>query len=484
MGGISTYALSVAADKLAVRKGPGEIFVVGAAAPPGDLSESRVSLDGVVVEIDPHEEWAQIYYEGWRHMRDFYWDPELGGIDWVDLRDQYAALLPRLASRDDLQDLVAELIGELSTSHTYVFGGDRGVNVPGRTIGLLGADLVREGDVFRINRIYRGAPADNERAPLLEPGIGVREGEYILAVNNLPFAKDRPFHAHMEGLAEKSVLFTISATADGRETREVAVVPLGGERGIRYADWVRRNRELVAERTGGRIGYVHIPDMMGEGLIEFNTWFYPQLDKEGMVVDVRWNGGGFVSEMIVERFRRPLDSFGRSRGGSLSTYPYRTLNGPFVVLTDEHAGSDGDIFPAAVQLEELGPVIGMRSWGGVIGISSLRPLVDGGLLTQPETAWWDQKQGWGLENRGVVPDIEVQNLPQDLARGMDAQLDRGISEVMSLRDSRPPVTPEFGPVRPRGRDANKGELAEIEKINEEKRQKVTTETEKEEKTES
>jgi tricorn protease len=237
------------------------------------------------------------------------------------------------------------------------------------------------------------------------------------------------------------------------------VVPLSGEGGVRYADWVRRNRELVAEKTDGKIGYLHIPDMMGDGMIEFNTWFYPQLAKEGMVVDVRWNGGGFVSQMILERFRRSVISFNRERGGGISTYPYRTLNGPFVVLTDEHAGSDGDIFPAAVQLEGLAPVIGMRSWGGVVGISSLRQMVDGGMLTQPQSAWWDPELGWELENRGVVPDIEVQNLPQELGRGVDAQLGRAISEILQLHATEPPLFPEFGPVRPRNRDAYRKEVS-------------------------
>ena len=201
-----------------------------------------------------------------------------------------------------------------------------------------------------------------------------------------------------------------------------------------------------------------MPDMWQDGLIEFNTWFYPQLHKEGMVVDVRWNGGGAVSQMLVERLRRPLDSFNRSRGGGISTYPARTLNGPFVVLTNEFAGSDGDIFPRAIQLEGLAPVIGTRSWGGVVGISSLRPLVDGGLITQPESARWDRRDGWGLENRGVEPDIEVVNPPQEVSRGVDSQLERAIEEVLSLYREQPPAKPGFGPVRDRSREAYRDEI--------------------------
>jgi tricorn protease len=319
--------------------------------------------------------------------------------------------------------------------------------------------MTREGDVFRVDRIYRGAPADNERSPLVEAGAQVAEGDYILAINNRGFDENRPFHAHLEGSAENPVLLSVNDKPSSEGAREVVVTPLRSESGVRYADWVRTNRERVLAESNGKIGYIHIPDMMDAGMIEFNTWFYPQLNLEGMVVDVRWNGGGFVSQMILERFRRAVISFNRERNGGISTYPSRTLNGPFVVLTNENAGSDGDIFPAAVQLEGLAPVIGMRSWGGVVGINSIRPMVDGGMLTQPASAWWDPKQGWDLENRGVVPDIEVQNLPQQLGRDEDSQLERAIAEVLRLHTESPPLKPEFGPARPRNRDAYKQEMA-------------------------
>jgi tricorn protease len=454
MEGVAGFDLARKGEKIAVMKGRGEIYVVPVAAPPGpELAKSKVSLDGVVIELDPREEWEQIYYEAWRHMRDFYWDPGMGGVDWKAVRDRYATLLPRIATRDELRDLIGETIGELNTSHTYVFGGDPGVQVPRRSTGLLGADLAREGEFFKVVRIYRADPADGLRSPLQEPAVGVKEGDYILAVNRAPFRAGEPFLASLANLADKAVVLTVNGKPTKDGAREAVVKPLGNDSALRYADWVRRNREYVAKKTDGKIGYIHLPDMWQQGLIQFNTWFYPQLDREGMVVDVRWNGGGAVSQMIVERLRRRVISFDRARGGGISTYPYRTLNGPFVVITNEFAGSDGDIFPAAVQLEGLAPVIGMRSWGGVVGIRGDKPLVDGGLLTQPEFAWWDPKQGWSLENRGVIPDIELQNLPQDLAKGVDAQLDRAIQEVMKLHDLKPPVRPGFGPVRDRTRGA-------------------------------
>ena len=458
MDGVSTYALAAKEDKLAVMKKRGEIVVVPAAAAPKDLSDARVSLADVVVELDPREEWKQIYYEAWRQNRDFFWDPKLGGLDWVKIRDQYASLLPRLASRDELRDLLGELIGELNNSHTYVIGGDPGVKAPSVSSGTLGADVVREGGAFRVTRVLRGDPADMVRSPLDEPGVNVKEGEYILAVNHRPVPAGAPLLAAFAGRAGKEVVLTVNAKPVPDGARDVVVTLLGDEGDLRYVDWVRRNREAVTAKTGGAIGYIHLPDMGSEGMTRFSTWFYPQLDKQGMIVDCRWNGGGFVSQMILERFRRHVLSFDMQRYGGVNTYPYRTLNGPFVVLTNEFAGSDGDIFPAAVQLEGLAPVIGMRSWGGVVGIRADKRLQDGGIVTLPEFAWWDPRWGWGLENRGVVPDIELQNLPQDLARGVDAQLDRAIAEVTTLAAARPQVKPAPGPVRQRSRAAFAGEL--------------------------
>ncbi|MEZ4386428.1 MAG: S41 family peptidase [Candidatus Krumholzibacteriia bacterium] len=452
--GIGAYELEAKAGKVALMKERGDLYVVDAAAPPGEaLGKGKVDLADAVVELEPRAEWTQIYWEAWRQMRAFYWQSDLSGLDWPAIGDRYATLLDRLASRADLGDLVGQLYGEVNTSHSYVFGGDSGVQVPRVATGLLGAELARDGSTYRIVRILRGDPADRVRSPLDEPGVQAGEGDHILAVNGRPIADAPNIYALFAGLAGKPVLVTVADDRGGKHRRDVLLTPLGSEGELRYADWVRRNREYVAEQTGGKIGYVHVPDMGKDGMVAFNRWFYPQLDKEGLIVDVRWNGGGFVSQMLVERLRRPVLAYDRMRNGAVSTYPYRVLNGPFVVLTNESAGSDGDIFPQAIQLEHLAPVIGKRSWGGVIGINAVRPLQDGGLVTQPVAAWWDARTGWGVENHGVDPDIEVDNLPQDLARGVDAQLDRGIQEVLKLHAAEPPVAPTFGPVPSRTREA-------------------------------
>jgi len=455
LSGVQDYELQARAGKILVSKGKGKLFVVDAGAPPQeeDLADAAVSLDGVVIELDPREEWEQIYYEAWRQLRDFYWDASLHGLDWPAIRDQYATMLPRLATRDELRDLLAEMIGELSTSHTYTWGGDRGRDVPSRPTGLLGATFERAGEAFRVTRIYRGDALDRARSPLLEPGVAVKEGDYILAVNHQPFAPGLPFEASLENLAGKSVMLTVNSKPSRDGARHVVVKPLASEGSLLYADWVRRNREHVTEKTDGRIGYIHIPDMGTRGLVEFDRWFYPQAHLEGMVVDARWNGGGWVSELILARFERKILSWSRQRHGRVEPYPSRVLNGPFVVLTNEFAGSDGDIFPQAIQLAGLAPVIGTRSWGGVNGIRMQKRLVDGGMVTHPEFAWWDQRTGWGLEGHGVDPDIVVDNLPQELARGVDAQLERGIEEVLRLHRERPPQRPEFGPAPDRSRRA-------------------------------
>lgn len=443
----------LAGDKLAIQKKT-DLFVVDAgpkAPPPEELGDQKVPLSNMVVELAPEDEWRQIFDETWRMMRDFYWDANMGGVDWRAQRDKYRTLLPRLGTRGELNDLLGELIGELSTSHTYIFGGDPGTELPKVTTGLLGADVVRKGAGFEVARIYRGDPADGVRSPLDEPGVDVRAGSYILAVNHRPFAAGQPFLAAFENLAEKDVVLTVNTRNDASGARDVVVHPLGSERRLRYVDWVRRNREYVAQKTGGKVGYIHLPDMGAAGLIAFDTWFYPQIDKQALIVDARWNGGGFVSQRILERMRRKVVAVFHSRGGATSTYPVRSVDGPFVVLTNEYAGSDGDIFPTVIQLDKLAPVIGMRSWGGVVGIRADKPLVDGGLPTQPEFAFWDPTHRWGTENRGVIPDIEVQNPPQDVMRGIDTQLDRGLTEVQRLMTQHPAPKRDFGGVPDRSR---------------------------------
>lgn len=452
LDGVTRWKL--AGDKLAIARKT-DLFVVDAGKPPApeELADQKVPMANLVVELAPQDEWRQIYDESWRMMRDFYWDANMGGVDWRAQRDKYRALLPRLGTRDELNDLLGELIGELATSHTYISGGDPGTELPQVSTGVLGIEAVKKGIGYEVTRIYRGDPADGVRSPLDEPGVNVRTGDVLLAVNHRPFGTSEPMLAAFDNLADKDVVLTVNARPDFTGARDVVVRPLRSERRLRYVDWVRRNREYVSQKTGGKVGYIHLPDMGSNGMIAFDTWFYPQIDKQALVVDVRWNGGGFVSQRILERMRRKVVAMFRARGGGTGTYPVRSVDGPFVVLTNEYAGSDGDIFPTVVQLDKLAPVIGKRSWGGVVGIRGDKPLVDGGSPTQPEFAFWDPTQHWGTENRGVIPDIEVTDLPQDVARGVDAQLDRGISEVQRLMVQHPAAKRDFGGIPDRSRKA-------------------------------
>jgi tricorn protease len=428
------------AHQAAVLQG-GAIYVVSTNGPATLDEDHRVRLEDAVIELDPREEWRQIYLEAWRSERDFFWEADLGGVDWNAVRDRYLALLPRVSTRWELQDLIGETIGELGTSHTYVWGGDPGQRPKYTANGLLGADLAREGNAVKITRILRADAADNVASPLLEPGAGIKEGEYITAVDHRPIPSDQPLEALLAGRAGKRTLLTVSSSADGKGGRDVAITPAYDDSALRYADWVRRNREYVTEKTGGKVGYIHVPDMSRDGLVAFETWLYPQADKEALVVDVRWNGGGFVSQLLLEKLRRPILGWDYSRGGGVYPYPYARRQGPFVVLTNAFAGSDGDIFPKAVQVEGLAPVVGERSWGGVVGIRGDKPLVDGGLVTQPEYAFYFTTGGWDVENRGVVPDVEVGWSPQDVAAGKDTQLDAAIGQLDTLRAQTPPLLP-------------------------------------------
>jgi tricorn protease len=387
-----------------------------------------------------------MFHETWRMMRDFYFAADMCKVDWPAMGKKYAALLPRVASRDELEDLLGEMVAELSLGHTYVWGGDQRPveRVP---VGLLGADFEpHESGRYRIARIYSGAGWDPKRAsPLTLAHAQVREGEFLQKIDGRPLRAGDNVYSRLQKAAGELVQLTVSSDAAGLKARAVEVTTLRSETPVRYYDWVKRNREEVARRTAGRVGYLHLPDMMTAGMVEFDRWFYPQVFKQGLVVDARWNRGGFVSQMIVKRLVRRVLSWAKARTGYVAPYPENTLNGRLVVLTNERAGSDGDIFPRAIQVAQVGPVIGTRTWGGVVGINLQLPLVDKGVSTRPGYfAWWEPERRWGVEGEGVHPDIVVENDPGAEFRGIDAQLARGIETALALLAKSPPQPPAFG----------------------------------------
>ena len=418
--------------------------------PAKDEEEPKEKIDpsDLPLLVNPVEEWAQIFAEAWRLQRDFYWAANMANVDWPAMREKYSRLLPRLGTRQELNDLIGQLIGELGTSHTYVWGG--AVREPNDVgVGLLGADLAWDAQAGAVQfvRILRPESWDTDTpAPLTMSHARVQDGDYLFAINNDPLGPGDSVEERLTNLAGQQVLLTVGRQPDRSDARDIQIQTLQSEEKLRYRDWCRRNREYVAQRTGGRVGYLHLPDMQGEGLAAFIRGFYPQIDTDGLVIDVRYNGGGFVSQMIIERLARKAIAYDQPRRGRTETYPQRVHVGYKVVLINQEAGSDGDIFPAAFQMLGLGPVIGTRTWGGVIGIRGDKQFIDGGLSTQPEFAWWDLQRGWDLENHGVEPDIWVDVRPEDWVAGRDPQLDRGLAEIERMLKEKPIVRPQPPPV--------------------------------------
>jgi len=415
--------------------------------------KDKLDLSQLQLLIDRQAEWAQIFNESWRQMRDFFYAPNMHGIDWPAQRDKYAKLLPYAATRYDLTYLIGELIGELHVGHTYVGGGDLPA-APRTPVGLLGAQLTRDPATgyYQITKILRGANWDkNIRSPLTELGVNAREGDYILAIDGKP-TRDMPNpYAALVGKAGQQVTLRLATKPDPAATapdaRDVVIVPIADESPLYYETWVQNNIAHVAARTNNRVGYLHIPDMGVDGLNEFVRHFYPQISKEALIIDVRDNGGGNVSPMIIERLRRELVFIEMNRNGAPETSPPDMILGPKITLMNEYSASDGDIFPYRFRAMGLGKLVGKRSWGGVVGIGGSQPFMDGGFLTTPSYSPYSKDgKTWVIEGHGVDPDIVIDNDPAKEFRGEDQQLDRAIDEILDeLKTNNPrlPAHPEW-----------------------------------------
>ena len=399
--------------------------------------------DRVAVSVNPPDEWRQMYAEAWRLQRDNFWTPDMSGVDWQAVYGRYLPLLDRVACRSEFSDLMWEMQGELGSSHCYEFGGDYRSS-PNYRQGFLGADFDYDAASggYRITHVVGGDPWDASKdSPLNSPGANVRAGDILRAVGGRKLDRHLTPQALLVNKAGSEVLLTVSR---GRSTRSVTVTALADETPARYREWVEANREYVRRATKGRAGYVHVPDMGPRGYAEFHRYYLAEAQHDALVVDVRFNGGGHVSQLILEKLARRRIGYDVQRWGEPVPYPDDSVIGPIVAVTNQLAGSDGDIFSHCFKLMKIGPLIGMRTWGGVIGIWPRHTLVDGSLTTQPEFSFWFQDVGWGVENYGTDPDIEIDVAPQDDARGKDPQLDRAVAEIRRLLRENPPKAPDLG----------------------------------------
>ena len=400
-----------------------------------------VDLDRLRVEVIPGAEWKQMFSEAWRLQRDHYWWETMGGVDWPSIHDRYRDLVDRVASRAEFSDLLWEMQGELGTSHAYELGGDYRP-APVWTQGHLGARVAYERGDWKVVQIPHGDSWDPPSfSPLAAPGIDIAEGDRLLAIDERPVDSRVSPAARLVERGGRTVTLTVRR---GRgKPRRIVVNPLNDETRLWYRDWVRGNREYLAERSEGRIGYIHIPDMGPAGFAEFHRAWKSEVDRQGLVIDVRFNRGGNVSQILLERLLRERVGYRITRWRDPSAMPDDAPMGPMVCLTNENAGSDGDIFSHVFKMKGLGPLIGTRTWGGVVGIWPQQSLVDGTVTTQPEFHTWFTDVGYGVENFGATPDLEVINSPQDYAQGFDRQLEVGLEELLKLIEASP-GKPEFG----------------------------------------
>ena len=447
LGGIANYHLSADGEKLIYRAGR-EYGVVDVGKE-ADVGDGEVDLDNVYIRVDRHAEFLQIFNEAWRVQRDFFYDPDMHGVDWAATGEKYRKLIPHCANRNDLRYLIGEMIAELNIGHTYSFGGDIADNSKSVPTGYLGAEfsVERGSDYYRISHIIPGTSwVERERSPLDEPGCPIKEGDYLIAIDGREVTTEDNVFKYLQNKrnAVVTLLYNDKPSRDGAKRHRVKTIRSEGA--IRYREWVDDNRAFVERVSGGKIGYLHFPNMGRSGLVEFARYWFPLHYKHGFIIDERYNGGGFTSQMIIDRLERVMWALTKPREGKVQNDPERCFYGHWAVVVNEDTGSAGEWFAESIKTRKLAPIIGMRTCGGAMGIELHQPLVDGGGTTPPQFGPYDLDQKWIIEGRGVEPDITVQNMPGDVLRGKDAQLEAAIANIQQRLATDPkeiPAVPAF-----------------------------------------
>jgi len=430
------YSIAAKGDKTVfVTKGKWGITATGQKPGP----EAMINTAAIQVKVSPKEEWPNIFNEAWRVNRDYFYDPNMHGVNWAEMKRKYEVLLPDVACSNDLYRIMQWMFSELSVGHhRFSATGDRRSNpdlVPG---GLLGADYEVKNNHYRISKIYGGLNwSPDLRSPLTEPGVDVQVGDYILAVNGDSVTADKNFYSYFENTAEKIVTLRVASSANGANSRTLKVVPVASEVALRNRDWVEGNMRKVSEATQGQVAYVYVPNTATEGHEYFKRYFFPQANKAAIIIDERFNGGGQLADYYIDLLKRPAESYWRNRYGKDQKAPNASIQGPKVMLIDETAGSGGDYLPYLFRQAKLGTLVGKTTWGGLVGILGYPEFIDGGIVTAPNLAFFNDK-GFGIENVGTPPDVEVEQWPSQVVNGHDPQLEKAIQIIMDELKTNPP----------------------------------------------
>ena len=442
--GIEDFRLSFSGEKYLFRQG--KKWGITSTAAPMKPGEGLLDTDAMQVLVNPREEWKQMYQEAWRLERDYFYAGNYHGLDLAAAERQYAAYLPGIVSRADLNYLFLEMLGKLSVGHVFIAGGDI-PKVPPVSVGLLGADYATENGRYRFVKVYEGENWNpGLRAPLTEPGSEVRRGEYLLAVNGRDLHSSDDIYRFFLNTADRQIVLKVGPNADGSDSRDVTVVPIGEEVSLRHRDWVANNLRTVDRLSGGRVAYVYLPDTATGGYTSFNRYFFAQVGKEGVIVDDRFNSGGQSADYIINYLQRKLLNYWYTPNGAVSPEPGEAIFGPKTMLINQYAGSGGDLIPWYFHHVGLGPLIGERTWGGEVGTTGYPSLIDGGSVTAPSIAFVKTDGHWGIENEGVSPDIEIEMDPKTWREGHDPQLEKAVETVLQELKEHPlpkPAVPPF-----------------------------------------